>query len=67
MNTLNSKRFVVRKSLIGKNTTVNVTFKSADSVSFISDCAYGATLSGYSIIPSILRDNFSTPVKSYVG
>ena len=28
-NTINSKRFVIRKSLIGKNTTINVEFKMA--------------------------------------
>ena len=27
-NTINSKRFVIRKSLIGKNTTINVEFKN---------------------------------------
>jgi len=37
MNTLNSKRFVVRKSLIGKNTTVNVTFKSGKTFTYNHD------------------------------
>jgi len=37
MSTLNSKRFVVRKSLIGKNTTVNVTFKSGKTFTYNHD------------------------------
>ena len=35
-NSINSKRFVVRKSLIGKNTTVNVEFKSGKTFKHFS-------------------------------
>ena len=34
MNTLNSKRFVIRKSLIGKNTIINVEFKNGKKVTY---------------------------------
>ena len=39
-NTLNLKRFVVRKSLIGKNTTINVEFKNGKKVSYNHDEVY---------------------------
>jgi len=39
MNTLNSKRFVLRQSLIGKNQTINVTFKNGKSVTYNHDKA----------------------------
>jgi len=37
---LESKRFVVRKSLIGKNTIVNVTFKSGKIAKYNHDDAF---------------------------
>ena len=37
---LESKRFVVRKSLIGKNTIVNVTFKNGTVAKYDHDAAY---------------------------
>mgnify|MGYP003153885348 CR=1 FL=1 len=40
MNILNSKRFVVRQSLVGKNTTVNVTFKNGNTVKYNHDVAF---------------------------
>ena len=36
-NTINSKRFVIRKSLIGKNTTINVEFKNGKSCTYNHD------------------------------
>ena len=36
-NTLQSKRFVVRQSLLGKNTNIEVTFKSGNSVTYSHD------------------------------
>ena len=39
-NTINSKRFVVRKSLIGKNTTINVEFKNGKSFTYSHDKVY---------------------------
>jgi hypothetical protein len=41
MNTLKSKRFVIRQSLIGKNTVISVTFKSGKTVKYNHDIAYG--------------------------
>ena len=40
MSKLNSKRFVIRKSLIGKNTTINVVFKNGKSVTYNHDKVY---------------------------
>ena len=39
-NTINSKRFVIRKSLIGKNTTINVDFKNGKSCTYNHDEVY---------------------------
>ena len=39
-NTLQSKRFVVRQSLIGTNTTVEVSFKNGKSVTYNHDKAF---------------------------
>lgn len=40
MQNLISKRFVIRKSLIGKNTTINVEFKSGKSFTYNHDKVY---------------------------
>ena len=40
MNVLKSKRFVVRKSLIGKNQVITFTTKSGDNVSYNHDKVY---------------------------
>ena len=37
MSNLTSKRFVIRKSLIGKNTTINVEFKNGKTYTYIHD------------------------------
>ena len=34
---INSKRFVVRKSLLGKDETINVTFKNGNTVTYNHD------------------------------
>ena len=39
-NTLQSKRFVVRQSLIGKNTNIEVTFKNGNTVTYSHDKAF---------------------------
>ena len=39
-NTLQSKRFVVRQSLLGKNTNIEVTFKSGNKVTYSHDKAF---------------------------
>ena len=42
MENLTSKRFVVRKSLIGKNTIIKVTFKNGKTAKYKHDDAYNA-------------------------
>ncbi len=37
MTQLNSKRFVLRQSLVGKNQTINVTFKNGKSCTYNHD------------------------------
>ena len=48
-NTINSKRFVVRKSLIGKNTTINVQFKNGKTATYNHDKVF-----------SIMKDKLET-------
>ena len=48
MLNLKSKRFVVRKSLIGKNQTIEVTFKNGNQVTYNHDKVY-----------SIMKDNLN--------
>ena len=40
--TINSKRFVVRQSLIGKNAVIKVTFKDGRTSTYDHDAAYEA-------------------------
>ena len=40
IETINSKRFVVRQSLIGKNTVIKVTFKDGKTAEYDHDQAY---------------------------
>ena len=40
MSNLKSKRFVIRKSLIGKNSTIEVTFKNVNQVTYNHDKVY---------------------------
>ncbi len=39
-NSITSKRFVIRKSLIGSNTIINVTFKSGKTFKYNHDKAF---------------------------
>ncbi len=39
-NNLTSKRFVLRQSLVGKNTNIEVTFKNGNSVTYSHDKAF---------------------------
>ena len=48
MSKLNSKRFVVRQSLIGKNQVINVEFKSGKTFTYNHDKVY-----------EIMKDNLS--------
>ena len=46
-NVLNSKRFVVRKSLVGKNQLIEVTFKSGNKVKYNHDKVYELMKANY--------------------
>ena len=48
---LNSKRFVVRKSLIGKNAVVTVNFKSGKTVTYNHDKVYEIMKSKLETLP----------------
>ena len=48
MSKLNSKRFVVRQSLIGKNQVINVEFKSGKTFTYNHDKVY-----------ELMKDNLS--------
>ena len=39
-NVIESKRFVVRQSLVGKNATINVTFKNGKTATYNHDDVY---------------------------
>ena len=39
-NVINSKRFVVRQSLVGKDATINVTFKNGKTATYNHDKVY---------------------------
>jgi len=40
MENLKSKRFVIRKSLVGKNQVIEVTFKNGKTITYNHDLAY---------------------------
>ena len=48
-NVINSKRFVVRQSLVGKNTTINVEFKNGKTATYNHDKVF-----------SIMKDKLET-------
>ena len=59
-NTLNLKRFVVRKSLIGKNTTINVEFKNGKKVSYNHDKVYEIMKDKLNTLPCFIKYNSYT-------
>ena len=66
MQNLKSKRFVIRKSLIGKNQIIEVTFKNGKSFTYNHDLAYEVenmncfekykSYTSSTSIPVVLRD-----------
>ena len=48
---LNSKRFVVRQSLIGKDETINVTFKNGNTVTYNHDKVFEIMKSKLETLP----------------
>ena len=51
INKIKSKRFVVRKSLIGKNTVITVEFKNGKTATYEHDKAYEAMKSKLETLP----------------
>ena len=51
LNVMNSKRFVVRKSLIGKNQLITFTTKKADEVTYNHDKVYEIMKSKLETLP----------------
>ena len=60
MSNLNLKRFVVRKSLIGKNTTINVEFKSGKKVTYNHDKVYEIMKDKLNLLPCFIKYNSYT-------
>jgi hypothetical protein len=60
MTTLKLKRFVVRKSLIGKNTTINVEFKNGKKVSYNHDKVYEIMKDKLNTLPCFVKYNSYT-------
>ena len=50
-NTLTSKRFVLRQSLVGKNTNIEVTFKNGNTVTYSHDKAFSIMQSALEAMP----------------
>ena len=51
MSNLISKRFVIRKSLVGKNTDITVNFKSGKTVTYNHDKVYEIMKSKLETLP----------------
>ena len=60
-NTLTSKRFVLRQSLVGKDTTITVNFKNGKSVTYSHDKAFAIMQS------SLEKMNCWAKYKSYTA
>ena len=59
-NTINSKRFVIRKSLIGKNTTINVEFKNGKTCTYSHDKVYEIMKDTLTKLPCFIKYNSYT-------
>jgi|TARA_R100001463_G_scaffold8646_2_gene26412 hypothetical protein len=59
-NQINSKRFVIRKSLINKNTTINVEFKNGKKVSYNHDKVYEVMKDKLNTLPCFIKYNSYT-------
>ncbi len=60
MTKLNSKRFVIRKSLIGKNTTINVEFKNGKTCTYNHDKVYEIMKDKLNTLPCFIKYNSYT-------
>ena len=59
-NQINSTRFVIRKSLIGKDTTINVEFKNGKSCTYNHDEVYDLMKSTLDKLPCFIKYNSYT-------
>ena len=59
-NTINSKRFVIRKSLIGKDTTINVEFKNGKTCTYNHDKVFEIMKDKLTLLPCWLNYNSYT-------
>ena len=60
MSNLNLKRFVIRKSLIGKNTTINVEFKNGKTCTYNHDKVYEIMKDKLNTLPCFKKYNSYT-------
>ena len=60
MSNLTSKRFVIRKSLIGKNTTINVEFKNGKTYTYNHDKVYEVMKEKLNTLPCFMKYNSYT-------
>ena len=59
-NTINPKRFVIRKSLINKNTTINVEFKNGKTCTYNHDKVYEVMKEKLNTLPCFIKYNSYT-------
>jgi len=55
MQTIQTKRFVVRKSLVGKNQVIEVTFKSGKKAKYNHDKVYDIMKSKLDTMPCFIK------------
>lgn len=55
MQTIQTKRFVVRKSLVGKNQVIEVTFKSGKKAKYNHDKVYDIMKSKLETMPCFIK------------
>ena len=60
VNNITTKRFVIRKSLIGKNTTINVEFKNGKKVTYNHDKVYEIMKDKLNTLPCFIKYNSYT-------
>ena len=59
-NVMNSKRFVVRKSLIGKNQVITFTNKKGDNITYNHDKVYEIMKDKLNTLPCFIKYNSYT-------
>ena len=64
LNEIESKRFVIRKSLIGKNATINVVFKSGNTASYNHDEVYELMKAKLEVMNCFIKYNSYTSSSS---